>query len=271
MANGILEVVIDKVSKHLTFALVSGGLTILTTCTAVVYKKIDSKFSLFERKINAITYLTSIKQDVQLYNVTRYIENILLDCKLNGIFISWIRVEPRYDVENVQCLKNQSCPVLKDAIYFKVLRGVWGDVNVVNDIMGGDVVNDMKGTNPFYQREDLMLDVETKNYFLNANLYQYGIITVTEKIVKDYAIKENKNLVFLEDVYKNLGLLRQGLTLEKIYIKPVMYIDDIIWVFALSYQKEPLKNSKCYDVNLQAQSIILNNIADYTKKQHDLI
>ena len=54
------------------------------------------------------------------------------------------------------------------------------------------------------------------------------------------------------------------------YLKTGLYNNDIIWVFSLSFQDKPKENNNCYDLNMQAQSIILNNIADFTKRQYEI-
>ena len=40
--------------------------------------------------------------------------------------------------------------------------------------------------------------------------------------------------------------------------------------FTLSFQKIPLKSNNCYDKQMQAQSVILNKMAELVKTQYNI-
>lgn len=233
--------------------VIASGLVL--TISSFVWKYIDNRLSSMQNTINQSMVLPTPQSSANHYAVVQKIESSLLGCQQKGVFIGWLLIKTIYDTYNHQCRDNQSCPILHYSIYFDTLRGIWNNINEVVDI---------KSSNPFYQRTDLVLDIVTRNYFLNSNIYKNGIVEIDQNIVK------MNNLFFLQEVYDNLDLRKQGLTLEKMYLKPIFYQKDLIMVFSLSFQKIPKYNNNCYDVNMQAQSIALNNLANTALNQYGI-
>lgn len=235
-------------------AVIFSGL--ILTGGGFVWKYIDNRLNSMQSTINQSMVLPTPQSSANHYAVVQKIESSLLGCQQKGVFIGWLLIKAIYDTHNHQCRDNQSCPILHYSVYFDTLRGIWDDVNKVEDT---------KSSNPFYQRTDLVLDVATKNYFLNSNVYKNGIVKITANIVK------MNNLSFLQAVYDNLDLRKQGLTLEEMYLKPVFYNKDLIAVFSISFQKIPKINNNCYDANMQAQGLVLNNIANSMQGQYGIL
>ena len=225
------------------------------TGSGLIWKYIDNKLNLIQSTIDYAFILPTPESSMNHYTVVQKIESILLNCEQKGVFMSWLLIKTVYNTYNGKCKSEESCPISHYSIYFDTLRGIWDNLYKVEDT---------KSSNPYYERTDLILDTNTRNFFLNSNLYKNGIVEIDENIAK------NNNLIFLQEVYNNLDLRNQGLTLEKIYLKPILYKKDLIMVFSLSFQKIPKQSNNCYDRNMQAQGIMLNSIANTALTQYGI-
>jgi len=253
--NKIFEYLQKEIGSLIAKKIIVIATGLILTSSGFAWKYIDNRLNYMQSTINQFMVLPTPQSSANHYAIVQKIEKSLLDCQQKGVFIGWILVKTIYNTHNNQCNDNQSCPILYYSIYFDTLRGVWNNINEVVDT---------KTSNPFYQRTDLMLDGRTRKYFLDSNVYKNGIVKINENIVKI------NNLIFLQEIYDNLDLRKQGLTLEEIYLKPVLYKKDLIMIFSLSFQKIPKENNNCYDKNMQAQGIILNDIAHTTLTQYGI-
>jgi hypothetical protein len=251
----IFEYIKQEVSTLIAKKIIIISTSLLIAISGIVWKYIDKRLNLMQSTINSAVVIPTTQTSINHYSVVKNIENTLLHCQQQGVFIGWLLIKTVYDTHTGKCDNNQTCPIAYYSIYFDTLRGIWGNINKVQDT---------KASNPYYERIDLVLDEKTHNHFLNSSLYKNGIVEIDEKIANQY------NLEFLKEVYANLDLRKQGLTLEKIYLKPVLYKKDLIMVFSLSFQQIPKQNGNCYDNNLQAQGLVLNNIADHALIQYGI-
>jgi hypothetical protein len=244
--------IFDFIIKKIVFIIMAG----IVSFTGFAWQYIQRQLHDMHNTINSAIIIPSTESSMNHYTIVEKMESILLSCKTQGVFMGWLLIKPIYDTDNRKCSNDSVCKVLYYHIYFDTLRGIWGNI---------DKVEDTKSSNPYYKRQDLKLDTVTRNYFLNSSLYVGGIVEIDENIAL------NNKLEFLQEVYKNLDLRNQGLTLEKIYIKPVVVKKDLIMIFTLSFQKIPSSNNNCYDTNMQAQGVVLNSLSDTLLTQYKLL
>lgn len=251
----MIKQVIDylKSEARKTMVLSISG-AIITLC-GFAWNYVVNRLNAMQQTINESVIIPTPNIGIKHYSVINAMYNHLLSCKQTGVFMGWILIKTIYDTPNGKCKDTSSCPVLKYSVYYENLYGIWGDINHVEDT---------KLSNPYYERTDLVLDNKTRTFFFDTNRYQNGILHLNQQL----AI--TNHLAFIEDLYSNLNLRQNGLTLEAIYIKPVFYEKDLIMAFTLSFQQIPLKNGNCYDKGMQAQSVILNKMAELVKTQYNI-
>lgn len=247
----IQKTIISLVTKKAIVLAFGSFLTI----SGIFCKYIQTRLANMDSKINNAVIIPTINTSVNHYKVLKTIESSLINCKQKGVFIGWAFIQTVYDTYTGQCDSVGTCPISHYAVYFDSLMGVWEELAKVENT---------KNSNPYYERTDLVLDEQTRDFFLNSSLYKNGIVDIDERVAKQYKLK------FLKELYENLDLRNEGLTLEKIYIKPVLYKKDLIMIFSLSFVAIPKYNTNCYDKNLQAQGVILNNLAESTLTQYGI-
>lgn len=244
--NFILSGLVAHFKKNLT-------IWIITTVGGVIggsgYFKINDKLNHLQSSV----ILPSKQTSEPIFQIEKEINTMLVDCKTKGIFSGWILVAKVYNTPDGKCGINQNCEFLYYSAYFQSLFGVWNTLGISANT---------KKSNLYYERTDLKIDIKSIEYF---NIYNGRVVMLTEKIAKLH------NLDFVKEVYDNLNLKQWDLTLEEIYIKPVIYSQNLIWIFTLSFQNlEEAKRGNCYDERQTSQRVFLENLSTHARLQYGI-
>lgn len=251
MIKQVIDYLKSEARKTMVLS-VSGA--IITLC-GFAWNYVVGRLNEMQQTINESVVIPTPSMGIKHYSVINAMHNHLLSCKQKGVFMGWILIKTIYDTPNGKCGYTTSCPILKFAVYYEGLYGIWENI---------DKIEDTKLSNPYYERTDLTLDGKTREFFLDTSKYTNGILHLNEQIATA------NNLAFIKDLYVNLSLRQSNLTLDVIYVKPIFYKKDLIMAFTLSFQQIPLKNNNCYDKQMQAQSVILNKMAELVKTQYNI-